>query len=140
MPDGAKFVHSDIYTLWPVVGGVLLRWRGDWLGWDNKQSGLKTVRSRKTVMRGYEGLKMCWKIRSSGELIRLVRPPLNGSSASIRLGSRFVCDVRAVRAGEAKLRWHMTIVGLIVAPSGCECSRLVCALLFASFMLLFVWF
>ena len=36
-----------------------------------------------------------------GELVRLVRPPVTGRSASFRLRFRFV---RAVRAGEAKLR------------------------------------
>ena len=39
-----------------------------------------------------------------GELVRLVRPPVTGRSASFRLRFRFVRAVRAVRAGEAKLR------------------------------------
>ena len=39
-----------------------------------------------------------------GELVRLVRPPVTGRSASFRLRFRFV---RAVRAGEAKLRGRM---------------------------------
>ena len=39
-----------------------------------------------------------------GELVRLVRPPVTGRSASFRLRFRFVRVVRAVRAGEAKLR------------------------------------
>ena len=39
-----------------------------------------------------------------GELVRLVRPPITGRSASFRLRFRFVRAVRAVRAGEAKLR------------------------------------
>jgi hypothetical protein len=38
-----------------------------------------------------------------GELVRLVRPPVTGRSASFRLRFRFVRAVRAVR-GEAKLR------------------------------------
>ena len=40
-----------------------------------------------------------------------------GLSASFRPGFRFV---RAVRAGEVKLRGCMTIVILISAPLGCE--------------------
>ena len=39
-----------------------------------------------------------------GELVRLVRPPVTGRSASFRLRFCFVCAVRAVRAVEAKLR------------------------------------
>ena len=42
-------------------------------------------------------------IVSMGELVRLVRPPVTGRSASFRLRFRFVRAVRAVR-GEAKLR------------------------------------
>ena len=42
-----------------------------------------------------------------GELVRLVRPPVTGRSASFRLRFRFVRAVRAVRAGEAKLRGRM---------------------------------
>ena len=40
----------------------------------------------------------------SGELVRFIRPPVTGRSASFRLRFRFVRAVRAVRAGEAKLR------------------------------------
>ena len=37
-----------------------------------------------------------------GELVRLVRPPVTGRSASFRLRFRFVRAVRAVRAGEGR--------------------------------------
>ena len=53
-----------------------------------------------------------------GELVRLVRPPLTGRSASFRLRFRFVRAVRAVRAGEAKLRGRACIVVLIAGPPG----------------------
>ena len=53
-----------------------------------------------------------------GELVRLVRPPVTGRSASFRLRFRFV---RAVRAGEAKLcvrvRRASLTLGLGVAAS-----------------------
>ena len=42
-----------------------------------------------------------------GELVRLVRAPVTGRSASFRLRFRFVRAVRAVHAGEAKLRGRM---------------------------------
>ena len=42
-----------------------------------------------------------------GELERFILPPLTGRSASFRLRFRFVRVVRAVRAGEAKLRGRM---------------------------------
>ena len=42
-----------------------------------------------------------------GDLVQLVRPPVTGRSASFRLRFRFVRVVRAVRAGEAKLRGRM---------------------------------
>ena len=41
-----------------------------------------------------------------GELVRFIRPPVTGRSASFRLRFRFVRAVRAVR-GEAKLCGHM---------------------------------
>ena len=44
-------------------------------------------------------------------------PPLTGRSASFRLRFRFVRAVRALRAGEAKLRGRMTIVvGIAGSP------------------------
>ena len=43
------------------------------------------------------------QIGGLGELVRLVRPPVTGRSASFRLRFRFVRAVRAVRAGETKL-------------------------------------
>ena len=43
---------------------------------------------------------MCTYIGGLGELVRFIRPPVTGRSASFRLRFRFV---RAVRAGEAKL-------------------------------------
>ena len=43
-----------------------------------------------------------------GELVRLVRPPVTGISASCRLRFRFVRVVR-VRVGEVKLRGRMTL-------------------------------
>ena len=55
-----------------------------------------------------------------GELVRLVRPPATGISASFRLRFRFVRVLRAVRAGEAKLRGRMQTVILIAGPPGCE--------------------
>ena len=42
-----------------------------------------------------------------GELERFILPPVTGRSASFRLRFRFVRVVRAVRAGEAKLRGRM---------------------------------
>ena len=45
-------------------------------------------------------------------------PTMTRKSASFRL--RFVRDVRAVRAGEAKLRERLRIVVLIGGPPGCE--------------------
>ena len=47
-------------------------------------------------------------------------PPVTGRSASFRLRFRFVRVVRAVRAGEAKLRGRMQTVVLIAGPPGCE--------------------
>ena len=56
-----------------------------------------------------------------GELERFILPPVTGRSASFRLRFRFVRVVRAVRAGEAKLRGRMTIVVILNAgPPGCE--------------------
>ena len=55
-----------------------------------------------------------------GELERFILPPVTGRSASFRLRFRFVRVVRAVRAGEAKLRGRMTIVVLNAGPPGCE--------------------
>ena len=43
---------------------------------------------------------------------------MTGRSASFRLRFRFVRVVRAVRAGEAKLRGRMQTVVLIVGPPG----------------------
>ena len=53
-----------------------------------------------------------------GELVRLVRSPVTGRSASFRLRFRFVRVVRAVRAGEAKLRGRMTSDVPIAGPPG----------------------
>jgi len=50
-------------------------------------------------------------------------PPVTGRSASLRLRFRFVRVVRAVRAGEAKLRGRMQTVILIAGPPGCEYPR-----------------
>ena len=61
---------------------------------------------------------MC--IGGLGELVRPVRPPVTGRSASFRLRFRFVRVVRAVRAGEAKLRGRIQTVILIAGPPGCE--------------------
>ena len=47
-------------------------------------------------------------------------PPVNGRSASFRLRFRFVRVVRAVRAGEAKLRGRIHTVILIAGLPGCE--------------------
>ena len=47
-------------------------------------------------------------------------PPVTGRSASFRLRFRFVRVVRAVPAGEAKLRGRMQTVILIAGPPGCE--------------------
>ena len=47
------------------------------------------------------------KIGGLGELVRFIRPPVTGRSASFRLRFRFVRAVRAVRAGEAKLCGRM---------------------------------
>ena len=47
-------------------------------------------------------------------------PPVTGRSVSFRLRFRFVRVVRAVRAGEAKLRGRMQTVILIAGPPGCE--------------------
>ena len=47
-------------------------------------------------------------------------PPVPGRSASFRLRFHFVRVVRAVGAGEVKLRGRMTIVVLIAGPPGCE--------------------
>ncbi len=61
-----------------------------------------------------------------GELERFILPPVTGRSASFRLRFRFVRVVRAVRAGEAKLRGRIQTVVLIAGPPGCEFRR-VCA-------------
>ena len=45
-------------------------------------------------------------------------PPVTGRSASFRLRFRFVRAVRAVRAGEAKLRGRIQTVILIAGPPG----------------------
>ena len=47
-------------------------------------------------------------------------PPVTGRSASFRPRFRFVRDVQAVRAGEAKLRGRMTIVVLLAGPPRSE--------------------
>ena len=51
------------------------------------------------------------------------RPPLAGRSLAFRLRFRFVRVVRAVRAGEMKLRGRMTIDVLIAGPPRCEYPR-----------------
>ncbi len=53
-------------------------------------------------------------------------PPVTGRSASFRLRFRFVRVVRAVRAGEAKLRGRMQTVVLIAGPPGCEYPCVLC--------------
>ena len=68
-----------------------------------------------------------------GKLERFILPPVTGRSVSFRLRFRFVRVVRAVRAGEAKLRGRMQTVLLIAGPPGCEypgaCGRLFAYLL-----------
>ena len=59
---------------------------------------------------------------------------MTGRSASFRLRFRFVRVVRAVRAGEAKLRGRRTSDVLIAGPPGCWDGG-VCALPFALFLL-----
>ena len=59
-----------------------------------------------------------WKIGGLGELERFILPPVTGRSASFRLRFRFVRVVRAVRAGEAKLRGRMTSDVPIAGPPG----------------------
>ena len=59
-----------------------------------------------------------YSIGGLGELVRLVQPPGTGRSASFRLRFRFVRVVRAVRAGEAKLRGRMTSDVPIAGPPG----------------------
>ena len=54
-----------------------------------------------------------------GELERFILPPVTGRSASFRRCFRFVRVVRAVRAGEAKLRGRRTSDVLIAGPPGC---------------------
>ena len=54
-----------------------------------------------------------------GELKRFILPPVTGRSVSFRLRFRFVRVVRAVRAGEAKLRGRMTSDVPIAGPPGC---------------------
>ena len=54
--------------------------------------------------------------RFGGVSTPLWLPPVTGRSASFRLRFRFV---RAVRAGEAKLRGRMWTVILIAGPPGC---------------------
>ena len=58
------------------------------------------------------------KIGGLGELERFILPPVTGRSASFRLRFRFVRVVRAVRAGEAKLRGRMTSDIPIAGPPG----------------------
>ena len=65
-------------------------------------------------------------------------PPVTGRSASFRLRFPFVRVVRAVRAGEAKLRGRMQTVILIAGPPGCEYPG-ASARLFVLFLLLFTW-
>ena len=60
-------------------------------------------------------------------------PPVTGRSASFRLRFRFVRVVRAVRAGEAKLRGRMQTVILIAGPSGCEYPGVFASALLLSF-------
>ena len=50
-------------------------------------------------------------------------PPVTGRSVSFRFRFRFVRVVRAVRAGEAKLRGRIETVVLIAGPPGCEYPR-----------------
>jgi hypothetical protein len=73
--------------------------------------------------------------------VRTVYPsPVTRRSASFRLRFRFVRVVRAVRAGEAKLRGRMTNDVLIAGPPGCW-DRCAWSLPFAALLLLlFVWF
>ena len=59
------------------------------------------------------------RIGGLGELERFILPPVTGRSASFRLRFRFVRVVRAVRAGEAKLRGRMTSDVPIAGPPGC---------------------
>ena len=59
---------------------------------------------------------------------------MTGRSASFRLRFRFVRVVRAVRAGEAKLRGRMTSDVPIAGPPGCWDGG-VSALPFALFLL-----
>ena len=66
----------------------------------------------------------CTYIGGLGELVRFIRPPVIGRSASFRLRFRFVRAVRAVR-GEAKLCGRMWDVVLIAGPPGCW-DRRVC--------------
>ena len=54
-------------------------------------------------------------------------PPVTGRSASFRLRFRLVRVVRAVRAGEAKLRGRIQTVILIAGPPGCEYPGGACA-------------
>ena len=61
-----------------------------------------------------------------GELERFILPPVTGRSASFRLRFRFVRAVRAVRAGEAKLRGRMCDAVPIAGPSGCEFGGACC--------------
>ena len=70
----------------------------------------------------------------SGELERFILPPVTGRSASFRLRFRFVRVVRAVRAGEAKLRGRMTRDVPNAGLPGCW-DRRACALPFALFLL-----
>ena len=66
--------------------------------------------------------------------------PVTGRSASFRLRFRFVRVVRAVRAGDAKLRGRMTSDVLIAGPpdESIRVSGLLSGLPFAAFLLLFV--
>ena len=75
-------------------------------------------------------------IRAFWDLVRLVRLEA-GRSASFRLRFRFVRVMRAVRAGEAKLRGRMTNDIPIAGPAGCYVRR-VCGRLSASRLLLFI--
>ena len=68
-----------------------------------KMAGIGLIRTNK---RGTPYIYIYIYIGGLGELVRLVRPPVTGRSASFRLRFRFVRAVRAVRAGEAKLRGH----------------------------------
>ena len=62
---------------------------------------------------------------------------VTGRSASVHLRFRFVRVVRAVRAGEAKLRGRMTIVVPIAGPPGASIRVLVRAA-FRFILLLFI--